>query len=364
MKHIKKVKVIGAGSIGNHLAHAARSLGCSVDICDIDPDALTRTVNEIYPQRYGKWDENITTYLCSDAPTGGYDLIVIGTPPEYHNSIAIESMKESPKAILVEKPICGPDLADADKMLEIAQEKGIDLFVGYDHVVGDASDKVADLISKNSIGNIQILDVEFREFWGGIFSAHPWLDGPKDSYLGFWKKGGGACGEHSHAINLWQYFANLLGIGKVTKVNANLNYVKNNEIDYDDICLLNLVTENKTLGRVVQDVVTEPTRKWARIQGDKGFIEWECGVKPGVDQVRSMIDGKLSVYDFKKTRPDDFIKELSHIDSYIGRSNDSPISLIKGLETMLVIAAAHDSSQKGKELNINYALGFNKESIF
>ncbi len=31
-----KVKIFGAGSIGNHLANAARVLGWSVDLCDVD----------------------------------------------------------------------------------------------------------------------------------------------------------------------------------------------------------------------------------------------------------------------------------------------------------------------------------------
>jgi hypothetical protein len=35
-----KVKVLGAGSIGNHLSNAARRLGWSVDMVDSDPAAL------------------------------------------------------------------------------------------------------------------------------------------------------------------------------------------------------------------------------------------------------------------------------------------------------------------------------------
>ena len=54
-----RVKVIGAGSIGNHLSHAARSLGWSVDLIDSDPAALERTRAQIYPSRYGSWDEAI-----------------------------------------------------------------------------------------------------------------------------------------------------------------------------------------------------------------------------------------------------------------------------------------------------------------
>ena len=43
------VKIFGAGSIGNHLAHASRKIGWDVSICDLDPEALKRTRNEIYP---------------------------------------------------------------------------------------------------------------------------------------------------------------------------------------------------------------------------------------------------------------------------------------------------------------------------
>ena len=46
------VKVYGAGSIGNHLAHASRSLNWNVDVVDIDEDALVRMKENIYPMRY------------------------------------------------------------------------------------------------------------------------------------------------------------------------------------------------------------------------------------------------------------------------------------------------------------------------
>ena len=70
-----KVKVIGTGSIGNHLANAARRLDWQVDMCDLDPLALERTKNEIYPSRYGVWDTHINLYGMEDVPKGGYDLI-------------------------------------------------------------------------------------------------------------------------------------------------------------------------------------------------------------------------------------------------------------------------------------------------
>ena len=67
-----KVKIIGAGSIGNHLANAARSLNWSVDIIDLNEEALIRTKNEIYPSRYGSWDNSIGLFLSEKQPTNKY----------------------------------------------------------------------------------------------------------------------------------------------------------------------------------------------------------------------------------------------------------------------------------------------------
>ena len=84
------VKIIGAGSIGNHLAHASRSLGWNVTVCDIDSAALDRTKSQIYPTRYGSWDKNIQLCLIDDVPKGKFDLIIIGTPPDSHIPLALD----------------------------------------------------------------------------------------------------------------------------------------------------------------------------------------------------------------------------------------------------------------------------------
>ncbi len=359
-----KVKIIGAGSIGNHMANAASTLGWGVCICDIDPKALDRTKSGIYPSRYGAWNDSIKLYESKEAPVGGFDLIIIGTPPDSHFPIALDILKqETPKAFLIEKPLCKPDLENADTLYEMAKNKGVKIFTGYDHVLGFAASKVAELINANKFGKPETIDVEFREHWGGIFNAHPWLNGPADSYLGYWKKGGGALGEHSHALNLWQYFSDLTSCGKVIEVNANLEYVNDGIVDYDKLSLLNLRTENGIQGRVVQDVVTKPTRKWARIQWEKSFIEWHAGFKPGVDAVIFENNGEIQTFEFPKTRPQDFILELEHIQKVMATSTTSPISFEKGLETMLVISGAHKSNQLKRSININYSKGWNATAL-
>ncbi|NJO53451.1 MAG: Gfo/Idh/MocA family oxidoreductase [Bacteroidales bacterium] len=360
-----KVKVLGSGSIGNHLANAARRMGWSVDIVDTDVAALERTRTSIYPGRYGAWDEAIGLHTADKAPVGGFDLIFIGTPPDSHMTLARAAVAEKPKAVLVEKPLCGPDLAGAQELADEAAAAGVAVFVGYDHVVGRAARIAADLLAERRIGELVTLDVEFREYWGGIFAAHPWLAGPWESYLGFWKRGGGAAGEHSHAANLWQHFAHAAGAGRVTEVQATLDFVRDDRVDYDRVCLMHLRTETGLVGRCVQDVVTQPPRKWARAQGAEGAVEWWCGREPGLDVVAATLPGKVnSEHRISKTRPDDFVEELKHIAAALaGDPALSPISLARGLDTMLVVAAAHLSSQTGRCVRIDHSKGWRPAAL-
>lgn len=362
-----KVKIYGAGSIGNHLAHAARSLGWHVTVCDVDSDALHRMQHDIYPARYGSWDDEIDLRLNSNAPQGGADLICIGTPPEYHLPLAIEASKEEPKAILIEKPACPPSLDMAAKVKEIAGESQgrTRWFVGYDHVVGRATRQVEELLVDEVLGRVMSIDVAFREHWAGIFDAHPWLDSPEDTYLGYWRRGGGASGEHSHAVNLWQHFAHVARGERVESVQAVLRYQSDGEAVYDDLCSMLLRTHGGLAGTVVQDVFSIPSTKRAAIRCEKGTIEWRCGHSEQGDAVLlRRKGGDIECIDIPKTRPDDFIEELKHIESrLIEPSLFSPINLDRGLDTMMVVAAAHLSQETGRRVEINYDAGYSLESL-
>jgi len=357
---VYKVKILGAGSIGNHLAHASRRLGWEVVMCDRDPAALERTRHEIYPGRYGSFDEAITLYEAAQAPRGGFDLIFVGTPPASHAPLALAALEERPRAILVEKPLCLPDLTGAEKLREMSARFGVEIFVGYNHSVGRAATRAREFLGR--IGRVETLDVEFREHWGGIFAAHPWLSGPDESYLGHWRQGGGASGEHSHAIHLWIDLAHAVGAGRITAVTATLDYVISDTAEYDRLCLVNLTTEHGLCGRVVQDVVTSPPRKWARVQGEHGFVEIEIGA---TDVLRHAgPDGGIGHERFEKIRPDDFIAELEHMrDVLEGRVPNRSLALERGLEVMLVIAAAHRSAHEARRITIDLDKGFGPAAL-
>lgn len=356
-----RVKIVGAGSIGNHLGHACREQGHDVTLCDRDPEALARTRDDIYPARYGAWDDGIELADADAVAAEPFDVVIVGTPPDTHMPIALAQLEAAPPRVLfVEKPLSPPDLAGCAELQRRAEETGTFVGVGFNHTLTANTVRATTWLRDNPIGEVVTLRAMTREHWGGIFGAHPWLAGPADSYLGFTARGGGAIGEHCHAINIWQHFAHALGAGRIREVSAMLDWVEEDGARYDRLAQLHVRTESGLVGTIVQDVVTEPAVKWLRVQGSDGWLEWEVNAGPDHDAVRTP-QGEERI---AKTRPDDFRGEVAHIaDLLAGNVKDSPVSLERGLETMLVVAAAIRSSEEGRLVTIDYSRGPRLEAL-
>lgn len=361
-----QVKIYGAGSIGNHLAYASRSMGWDVLMCDVDAGALERTKTQIYPSRYGKWDDNICLSLVQDAPKGASDIVIVGTPPDNHLEPAIRALKEDrPRILVIEKPLCTPTLENAQALYELASKSETTVCVGYNHVLTRNTIKAESILKSKEIGECITINAGFQEYWGGIFQAHPWLAGPRDSYLGFSKRGGGASGEHSHAINLWQHFAHVLNAGRIKEVISFMDFVRDDKVDYDRICAVNVKTEKGLCGTIIQDVVTEPARKQLRVQGHGGFLEWYTSYNSSSDAVIWQAKGKdINEAVLPKKRTDDFRSEVEHLQEILEEKiKKSPVSLERGLDTMMVIAASHLSHQLKRAVEIDYNKGYSLDSI-
>ena len=111
---------------------------------------------------------------------------------------------------------------------------------------------------------------------------------------------------------------------------------------------------------VVQDVITLPPRKRVRVQGTDGAIEWVSGYNAEGDAVLCLIPGRDDqVHLIPKRRPDDFIEELKHLQAHIEQPKaSSGISLERGLDTMLVVAAAHEAEQNLSRIQIDFKQGY------
>jgi predicted dehydrogenase len=144
-----------------------------------------------------------------------------------------------------------------------------------------------------------------------------------------------------------------------------MTYVSAGTARYDQVCLMNLRTEQGLIGRVVQDVVTLPPGKKAKLQGTRGSIEWINLYDSGSDAVilrRPNEEDQLS--QFSKRRTDDFIEELRHVAEHLnGSPAPSDIRLERGLDTVLALAAAHRSEEKGRRVRIDYASGYSLQAL-
>ena len=216
--------------------------------------------------------------------------------------------------------------------------------VGYDHAVSRAVHVVKDLLRYNIVGEIQSLNVNFLEHWKGIFAAHPWLKGPEDSYLGYWRRGGGAGCEHSHALHLWLYFARLLEWGPVVDVASEMDMHVDGEVEFDRCAQFRIKTESGKSGMVTQDVITEPTQKIVKFQSKDGFIEWNINGCPDGDLVSWTVDGNVEKMTIHKKRPDDFHLEMLHYEQLLQGTiapHESPLSLSLGAEVMEILCEAY-----------------------
>jgi predicted dehydrogenase len=341
---VSQILIVGAGSIGNHMAHAARSLGWAVTMSDRDSQALQRTRDQIYPMRYGNWDDEIT--LAESFPTEGqeFDLVVIGTPPASHLPLAIEALRFNPEGILIEKPLSSPGYAHRARDLKMLDSSRSRIFVGYNHVVAESMSFFVEIARSGSIGEPTRLSVEILEHWGGIFQAHPWLSGPEDSYLGSWQEGGGSLSEHSHGLNMWQHIARELGGGEVVEARSQLTMRSILGREYDESFNAYLRTEAGLEGTCSQDVVTSPSKKVASIEASRGTATLEFS--PTLDRVSwSTNRGTIETRDFSKSRPMDFIAELRHLDGVLMTGSPSPLDLKWGDRTGELISKIVNSAE-------------------
>jgi len=347
-----KVLIIGAGSIGNHLSYACRQKGWEVCLYDVDPEAIERTRCQIFPARYGEWDENI---LCvTDFPINqDYDLVIVGSPPGTHIELALECLRRyTPSVLMIEKPLCAPFEKRLAEFRSVLEESNTVAVVGYNHHLTPNTKFAEELLNDDFVGEPLAMHVSWQEHWGGIFQAHPWLSGPKDSYLGFWERGGGACSEHSHGIAIWLYFSDILGLGNVTDVRAMQKFCETPDFFYDESTCLSIKSERGLIGTVIQDVVTKPAKKSLRIQGEKGFIEWYANYDNECDAVIYGSDEVIHEQRFPKTRIDDFAPEIDHIDLLLQKKTEavsSPIRLEIGLRCTEVISLSFESVGRRSE---------------
>lgn len=222
-----KILVIGGGSIGIHLARAWSKIGAAITIVDNDPEALSR-LPEIWLNRYGSTvPTNVRQMLVDHNHQQDFDLVAIGTPPETHVDLVRLCLDSYENALIqIQKPVCGPDIEDLKALFAMTRPKessSLRLIGGFNHRCSTAFQMLLSKCLDEPKADLLGLDVTWHEPWDGILAAHPWLQGPESSYLGFTQRGGGASFEHSHGVDLLFVLADRLGALPLTDIHVKFD---------------------------------------------------------------------------------------------------------------------------------------------
>lgn len=147
MKRSIGLAIIGAGKIGRHRARlAAQHAGVAhLAIVDLDGRAAQDLADEVGADRW-------STDMAEIVSSVDVDAIIISTQERAHTEPLLTAMKTG-KPTLVEKPIT-LTLDDADRVIEAANEHGVDLRVGYSMRYAQRYAVARDHVANDQIGAI------------------------------------------------------------------------------------------------------------------------------------------------------------------------------------------------------------------
>lgn len=349
LKTTISVKIVGAGSIGNHLSHAARNMNWEVFVTDNDPLALARMKSDIYPTRYGNWDSKIKLVDFESDDTlkikSKIDIVFICTPPDSHLDVALVQIKKhKPKMVFIEKPLSNPgNFLKIQELIDQAHEFGTQILVGYNHRLTPNTQYLIKLLQKKTYGEIRFIRASFRESKDGILQAHPWLEGLSSSYLGKTARGGGALFEHSHGLDLLLYIAKQANLSPFEVINCSFQKIKTADNLYDDNVICTFKFDNNAIGIMEQNFITKPAVKSVEIEFEKSNLKWfsnsdSAGVEV-YDHSGKLLDSLL----YGKTRKQDFEPQIQHIQNlFLGIETDSPIEIHQIVPTQQILDTLYE----------------------
>jgi len=144
-----KIAVLGLGNMGrHHVRHLSDIEGAElVAVCDQSKERA-----DSFAQEYGcKAYYDLTSLLTTES----LDAIDITAPTSLHFDLSTQALNAG-VSVLVEKPIC-ETTEDADKLIQLAEEKNLTLMVGHIERFNPAVVAAKNLIDEGKLGNVSMV---------------------------------------------------------------------------------------------------------------------------------------------------------------------------------------------------------------
>lgn len=202
LKNKVRFCIIGCGRISyRHIEAITDNPSAElVALCDLDESrARERNANlglPIYRSYYEMLDKE------------DVDVVNVMTPNGMHAEHAIDIIQKYKKHIVIEKPMC-LNVLDGERLIRVAKEAGVKLFVVHQNRFNKAIQKIKMVIDSNVLGKIALATVRLR--WARDQSYYD-----RDAWRGTWALDGGALTNQAvHHIDILRWL-----IGNVNSVSA------------------------------------------------------------------------------------------------------------------------------------------------
>lgn len=335
-----RVGLIGIGYWGPNLIRNFQSAGNCVlsAIADVRTDKLKK-YKDLYP--------GITTYADANQLINdkSIDAVAIATPVFSHFELAKAAL-ENDKHVLIEKPMTS-SVQEAEVLIDLALKKDKVLMVDHTFLYTGAVQKIKELVSNGTIGNIQYVDSTRINL--GLFQ-------PDINVL--WDLA-------PHDISILNY------ICKESPVSVHATGICHTKNGIENIAYLTLQYQNNMIAHFNCSWTSPVKIRKFLIGGDKKMIVYDdmeptekvklydtsYDLKNEEDQRKILVDYRVG---------DIYVPKLSTSEALIGVVNDFILSIsnknkpvsdaILGINVVKVLEAAQKSiKEKGREILIQYS---------
>jgi predicted dehydrogenase len=333
---LKRVLIVGLGSIGKRHARLAREVAPGMEIIALR--------HREYPGRLPEGIDRSVSNL-DDALKLNPQAAVIATPASQHLDAALQ-LANAGVHMLVEKPIASSTRGVSD-LIDVCRARGIALLTGYNLRFCPSLLRFRELLQEKRIGSVLSVRAEVGQF---LPSWRPGAD-YHETVSAKASLGGGVLLELSHEIDYLRWV-----FGEVEWVMAIQSKQSSLEIDVEDTAhlILGLAPEPRGVPVVAaldMDCIRHDTTRMCTAIGEKGSLRWNA-VTGSVDIFEKGGSAWQTLFVHEGGRDDSYLAEWRHFLACAVDGVPPVVSGRDGLAALQVIEAARRSSETRSRVDI------------
>lgn len=333
---IKKILVVGNGSIGSRHLRIAREM------------FPTAEINVMGHQLVTEIPEFSNSYLMSveEAIQFAPQIAIIANPSTFHIPIA-HALAKAGTHLLIEKPISST-IHGVLELIETCKDRECVLQVGYNLRYSPSLQNFRELLHAGIIGDFLSVRCEVGQYLPTWRPKHDYRNGVSASK----NLGGGVLLELSHELDYLQWI-----FGDIDWVRATIAQQSSLEIDVEDTAHLTLGFESSTcdrqlIGTLNLDFIRHDQTRVCTVIGSKGSLRWD-GIVGEVSLFEEASTSWKRLFTHPPLRDETYIAEWQDFVNCVKWRKTPSVTGRDGLQVLTVVEAARSSASKGAQVSVS-----------